>query len=185
METGRSGDRDRPAVDRSSRATSGSVAVEFALLTPVVLALMAGLIDLCEVLAVQRKVVEIAYTVSDLVAQEETISTTDVNAILAGASAIIRPYDAGNLVITVAAITPGSSADTVTWALALNATAPSAGSTSTVTIPSAIKESGVEIIAAEVTYTFYPVFSDLFGSAIHFDRRHLSRPRKSDSVALE
>lgn len=162
-----------------------AVAVEFAMLAPIILAMLAGLYDLCQILTVQRRVIEICYTVSDLVAQSKTITSTEVEAILAGAETMMRPYDTDSLAITVSDVTVSDSTATVVWALAVGTTAPSAGDTSTATIPSSIVESGVEIIVAQVTYNFTPLFSDLFGTALTFDRQHLSRPRKSSTVTLD
>jgi len=164
---------------------SGVAAVEFALLVPVMLVCLAGMVDLGQALSVSRKVDQIAATVSDLVAQEATISTSDVTSILTGASAILLPYDTSGLVITVSAVTIGTSSNTVVWALQSSGTAPTAGSVTTAVIPSAITESGVQIIVAQVSYSYAPSFSSLFGGSYDFSHQHLSRPRESSTVALE
>ena len=73
---------------RFAAARGGVAAVEFALLVPVVLAMMAAAVDLTQAISIKRKLVEIAYTASDLVAQRSDLTAADVSSILTGSSAI-------------------------------------------------------------------------------------------------
>ncbi|WP_237154054.1 TadE/TadG family type IV pilus assembly protein [Oryzibacter oryziterrae] len=162
----------------------GVAATEFALIIPVVIVLMAGLIDVAQALAVNRKLVEISSSVADLVAQRSDISTSDVNAILQGAQAILLPYNTSGLKIIVSVVHVDTQ-NKVVWAAASGATAPVANSVSTATIPSDMAVNGVDVVAAQVQYTFSPTFSNLFGQSVNFNEQELARPRQGTTVTLK
>jgi Flp pilus assembly protein TadG len=170
---------------RFAAARGGVAAVEFALLVPVVLAMMAAAVDLTQAISIKRKLVEIAYTASDLVAQRSALTAADVSSILTGSSAILLPNSTTNLDIVLSALNISGSKNIVAWASAVGTTAPAAGSTLTsVTVPSDIVVSGVQIIAAQVSYTYQPPFSGLFGSTVSLSTVNLARPRTSKTVTL-
>lgn len=182
-----------PLKTTGARARSGSflqnsraaAAVEFALLLPVALIIMAGIVDITQALAVKRKMVEIAFTVSDLVAQRSSISSSDVNSILTGASAIMLPHDTSKLKIVLSVLNISSSGNKVAWASATGTTAPTSGSVSSLTVPASIVVSGVQIVGAQVSYTFTPTFTGLFGESFAFNTQELARPRTSSTITLK
>jgi Flp pilus assembly protein TadG len=166
------------------RDASGVAATEFALIIPVVIVMMAGLIDVAQALAVNRKLVEISSSVADLVAQRSNITSSDVTAILKGSQAILLPYSTTGLKIVVSVVTVGTQ-NTVVWASASGTTAPTAGSVTTATIPSEMTVSGVDVVVAQVQYTFSPTFSTLFGQSFNFNDQELARPRQGTTVTRD
>jgi Flp pilus assembly protein TadG len=170
---------------RFFREERAIAAVEFALLSPVALALMAGAVDLTQALAVKRKLIEIAYTVSDLVAQRSEITQADVNSILTGSAAILLPYDTANLDIVLAVLDITNGKNIVNWSAASGTTAPAKGSElKTVTVPAKIVISGVQVVSAQVSYNYKPPFSSLFGTSLGMDSSELSRPRGTKVISL-
>jgi Flp pilus assembly protein TadG len=147
-------------VRRFRHARDGVSAVEFALILPIMLLLYAGSVELSEALAVDRKANRVASTISDLVAQKSNVSSTDMTNIFNASSAIMEPYPTATLLkmqLIVVDIT--SSAQTVNWSQARNASTYAKGVASPITVPSSIAVTGTQVVIAKVTYTFTSPFS--------------------------
>ncbi|MBB3610372.1 TadE/TadG family type IV pilus assembly protein [Rhizobium sp. BK602] len=176
---------------RFGRDRSGTSGVEFALILPILLLLIVGTIDLGHALTVSRKIDEIASTTGDMISQQGTWTKTDVAKLLTGASFILQPYDTTGLTITVAVDDISSSGSaTVNWSAAFNTTALTAGTTSTIAVPAAIQETGVQIILTRVQYKLTTPVSALFASVTGsdgytFDRHFFNRPRVGNTVTYK
>ncbi len=77
------------------RAESGLAAIEFALSLPLMVALLLGSSEICMLLIKQEKSERIATTISDLVAQEKTLTTNQLNDILLAAGQEMLPFNFG------------------------------------------------------------------------------------------
>lgn len=93
--------RMRKLLSRFGDDRRGVSAVEFALLAPVMITFYLGCVEISDGVAADRKVSLTAAALANLAAQTTSISTTDMTNILNAASAIIAPYDASKLAITV------------------------------------------------------------------------------------
>lgn len=169
------------------RDARGTSILEFALLLPVLVFILAGIVEFGQTLMVSRKLNIIMTSVADLVAQESTISSSDVTKILTGASTIILPYDSSNLKILVADVNVTSTTQLVAWSGAYNDTALATGAASPTTIPSAIAETGVQMVVVRVKYSFTTPFSSFLSSVTGhsswtFERYFYERPRQGDSI---
>ncbi|WP_028752174.1 TadE/TadG family type IV pilus assembly protein [Rhizobium leucaenae] len=173
------------------RDRSGASGVEFALVLPLLVVLLFGAIDLGHALTVSRKMDEIASTTGDMISQQGTWTKADVAKLLTGASFILQPYDTTGLTITVSVndISSAGSA-TVNWSAALNTTALTSGTASTITIPSQIQETGVQVVLTRVQYTLTTPVSAFFASitgtnGYTFDRHFFNRPRVGDTITYK
>jgi Flp pilus assembly protein TadG len=164
-------------------------AIEFSLLLPFLMLVLAGTFDLDEALTVNRKMRQISSMVADLVAQRSTISASDVTTILAGASTVLAPYDTTNLKILLNVVNITSSAQTIAWSKAYQTTALTTNSTNTNAVPAAIAEAGIQMVAVSVNYSFSTLFSGYLegltgrtgysmGDTIY------ERPRIGDTITL-
>jgi len=174
-----------------SRNGSGASAIEFVLVFPIMIVLLAGTVDLGQALLVNRKMNQIAATLGDMISQKATWKDTDVKAIIAGAASIIEPFDASNLTIQLAVVDINSNlAATVDWAEGYHTTALSKGAASPVDIPSEVASADVQLIAVNATYTLTTPFSSLLESitgmtSYRYSKNYIARPRIQDSVALK
>ena len=86
----------------------GVSAVEFALILPLMLVIYAGCGEVTTALIVDRKVSRAASTISDLVAQQSSVSAAAMNGIFDATTAILEPYDVSlaKVVLVVVDITP-------------------------------------------------------------------------------
>jgi Flp pilus assembly protein TadG len=134
---------------------SGVAAVEFALLLPLMLTMYLGTVEISQAVGVDRKVTLTSRTLADLASQVTSISSTDMSNILNASSAVIAPYDASKLKVTVSQITiDGNNNAKITWSCTKGGTAHSTGSS--VTLPSALNVANTSLIWGEAAYSYKP-----------------------------
>jgi Flp pilus assembly protein TadG len=159
----------------------GVSAVEFAMLLPLMLTLYLGTVEVSQGIAADRKVTLTARTVADLVAQVSTINNNDMTNSLNAASAVIVPFSASNLKVTVSSVKiDGNNNATVDWSDTLNGTARAKGSS--VSLPSALVVANTSLIWAEVQYTYKPTIGYVVSGTLTLKEQIYMRPRVSDSV---
>lgn len=165
------------------RDKRGAAASEFALVLPVSLVLLTGAIIYGDAIAIDRKVTLTTRTVTDLVTQYTSLSTSDLQTLLNAASAIAAPYSVSNMVVTVSEVTTDASGKaTVTWSQSLNGTKRPTGQV--VTLPAAIDTASISYIFGEVQYTYTPAIGyQVTGPITLHDQTYMS-PRLSTSVTL-
>jgi hypothetical protein len=134
-------------------------ATEFALVFPLALILLIGLTDLGEAIAISRKVTMTARTVTDLVARKDASSPpTYVTDAMNAAAAVIAPYSAYNLTVSVSEIhIDGKGRATVEWTRPKIAEL-SSGQNPEVTLPSGLAQPNSYLIWGQVRYRFTPIF---------------------------
>jgi Flp pilus assembly protein TadG len=166
---------------RLVRDRSGVSAVEFALILPVMLTLYIGGVEVSEGLSIDRKVNHVTSTLADLVTQSKSLSDSDVTNIFDASSAVMAPYPAGPLQITVYEIYVDSTgAAKVVWSAARNATAPVVGSA--VTLPASVAQTSTHIVAAVAQYPYTPVIGYVLTGSFTLSSTYYLRPRLSTCV---
>ena len=157
----------------------GVSAVEFALLAPVMITLYFGCVEISDGVAADRKVSLTAAALANLAAQATTISTNDMTNILNAASAIIAPYDAGKLKITVSCLSIDANKNaTVKWSQTRNGAARATGSTYTFDgATSALDVANSQLILAEASYAYTPVVGMVITGTITLSDRMFMSPR--------
>src|SRR5664279_447801 len=120
------------AIRRFGRDRRGVSAVEFAFIAPVMIGLYLGCAEISDGVGADRKVSLTAAALANLTSQATTIATTDMSNIFDASSAIIAPYSANNLKMTVSCLSiDANKVATVKW----SATRNGAAQTGTMTIP--------------------------------------------------
>lgn len=90
---------------RFNRNQYGLAYLEFAIAMPFLLALLLGSVEMSRYILIVQKVEKISVTISDVVAQGSSVSTTQLNSILEAATEVMNPYpfgDRGYVIITSA-----------------------------------------------------------------------------------
>ena len=142
------------AIRRFGRDRRGVSAVEFAFIAPVMIGLYLGCVEISDGVAADRKVSLTAGALANLTAQATTISTTDMTNILDASSAIIAPYIAANLTMTVSCLSIDANKNaTVKWSVTRNGTVKSGS----LTIPAALAVANTQLIYSEVSYAYTPI----------------------------
>ncbi len=154
----------------------GVSAVEFAILAPVMVALYLGMVEVSDGIGADRKVSLIASTLANLTAQYTTISNSDMSNILDASSAIITPYSASNLSMTVTCLNIDANKNvTVKWSVARNAAALSGA----VSIPADLQVPGTQLILAQTTYAYTPTIGYTITGTLNMSDRMYMAPRIS------
>lgn len=173
---------------RFGRSRDGASGIEFALLLPVMLLLLAGLVDLGQGLTVRRKVTQVASTTSEIIAMQGTWTKGSVGTILSGVSSILQPYDVKDLTVLLCVVDVGKNGKaTVNWSAAYGTNPLSAGQNSPVEVPRKLQEKGVQMVVTRVQYKLDTIFSGLFksftgGGAYEYDQHFFIRPRNGDTI---
>ncbi|MFN3658750.1 MAG: TadE/TadG family type IV pilus assembly protein [Pseudolabrys sp.] len=145
------------SVRRLARDRRGVSAVEFALVAPMMIGLYLGCAEIAEGVSADRKTSLAASSVANLTAQVTTISASDMTNILDAASAVIKPYDASKLKITVSCIKIDANKNaSVKWSVTRNGTARSVGTYSFDSGTAALAVANTTIILGEASYDYKP-----------------------------
>ena len=184
------GERFRLARGRIARDERGVSAIEFVLIFPILVGMMAGTVDIGQALTVSRKMNQLVSTLGDMASQQSAWAATDIDAIITGTSTIIEPFGKGALKIDVAILDVDASLKTkVSWARAFNKTALKKGDATPVVIPTNIATSGVQLIAVKATYELTTPFSKLLKpitgvTSYSYEKTYIMRPRNGDTITL-
>jgi Flp pilus assembly protein TadG len=167
---------------RFLRDNRGVSAVEFAIILPVMLVMYLGCNEVGNGVTIARKVTHITSTLSDLVTQSKSISSSDMTNILAAAASIMTPYPNTTLKIKITQYKIDSSSKvTVSWSAALNDTALTTGTVIT-NLPTAVKVASTYLISAEVHYAYTPTIGYVMTGTFDIHDQFYLRPRVSDSI---
>ena len=169
--------------------TRGVAAIEFCMLVPLMLMIFFGTIQVSTGVAVDRKVSLTARTLSDLISQASSVTSTDFNNAFATSLAMLSPYSATPLQSKISQIyiDPTTLVGKVVWSQASNTSAHAYKDV--VSVPAALQVGGTYLILSEVSYNFQPIAS--FDSTAHYvsttfplSDKMFTRPRQSTCVTF-
>jgi Flp pilus assembly protein TadG len=163
------------------RDQKGVSAVEFALLLPVMLTIYLGTVETSQGVAIQRKVTLTAWSVADLASRVTSINNADMTNMLTAASAVIAPFPAGELKVTVSAVSiDANGIAKVAWSDSLHGTKRAVDST--VSLPAALNVPNSQLIWSEVNYNYVPSIGYVLTGALNLFDQIYTRPRLSETV---
>lgn len=169
----------------------GVSAVEFALILPLMLIIYAGCGELTMALVIDRKVSRAASTISDLVAQQSSVSATMMSNIFDATTSILEPYDSSIAKVVVAVVDITSSGQKVSWSKARYDTAATANSAppTALAVPSTIASVGDEVVVGRVTYAFSSPFASVMQSitgsaAYNLNHVFYLKPRQGSTISF-
>jgi Flp pilus assembly protein TadG len=168
-------------IRRFGRDRRGVSAVEFAFIAPVMIGLYLGCVEISDGVAVDRKVSLVAGALANLTAScgssnansgscaNNILSATEMNNILAASSAIIAPYNAANLTMTVSCLSVDANKNvTMKWSTG-------ALQSGSVTIPAALAAVPGTLIYSTVSYAYTPIVGyTITGSLTLSDHMYMS-----------
>jgi Flp pilus assembly protein TadG len=175
---------------RFAKDERGVSAIEFVLIFPLLVTMLAGTVDIGQALTVSRKMNQVVSTLGDMTSQQTAWTTTDIDAIIAGTATIIEPFDKADLKIDLVVLDVNASlAATVNWGRGYNKTALTKNAASPVTIPTNIAQSGVQLIAVKATYSLTTPFSKLLKpitgvTTYNYSKTYIMRPRNGNAITL-
>jgi Flp pilus assembly protein TadG len=171
------------------RDRRGVMAIEFAVIAPVMLVMFFGTVELSSGIAVDRKVTLMARTLSDLTSQNISVTDTQLTNFFNASTSMMWPYPSTptKSTITELWIDPSTSNARVQWS---QGSAPRAQGSSVVIPPNLIgKDSSGKVfpnqylIYSEVSYLYTPAVGYVMGKAgINLSDFTFTRPRQSFCV---
>lgn len=166
------------------RAQSGVAYLEFAITLPFLLALFMGSVDVTRYILIAQKLEKVSTTVSDLVAQYQTMGTTQLNTLILAAGQVMQPYSFGSdgYVIVTSVTKTGTNPPVVNWQYAGGGTwsRPSLIGTqgSIATLPAGFTLNDKDnVIIAEVFYNYSPLIPNSVISGGQIYKLSVYKPR--------
>ncbi|KQT49430.1 hypothetical protein ASG47_03610 [Devosia sp. Leaf420] len=178
---------------RFIRKETGTAAVEFALVVPLMLTLYLGSSEAAALLTADRKVQTVSGAVGDLVARaNKTITSDQMKDYFDAATSIMTPYVTTGLTQTVTAVSVSSTGQTtVLWSVRFadgrySGTVADHPKGQPYTLPAetiAIAK-GQTVIASEARYAYKPLLGLVFTSTFDLNRSALFMPRFGGRIDL-
>lgn len=172
--------RRRGLLYRLTGDERGVSAVEFALLAPVMIAFYFGMAEFCQGYMAQKRMGHVSAMVADLVAQEETVATTNLDDIFQIGGLIMKPFSTTALQQRVSAVTQTGGVARVTWSRG-SGMAPRTVD-EVITLPAGLVSDGESIIVSEATYDYDSPVDYLMPAVTRFSHIYYLRPRTVDNV---
>ena len=161
---------------RFARARDGIAALEFAVISPIMISLYFGVTELSDALTAGAKTTAVAASAADLVAQDTKICNAEMNDIFSALDAIMFPYPGGNMHIVISSlIDAGNGTVKVAWSDAHNGSPRVVNSV--VPIPSGLVDTGGSVIFAEVNYSYSSPTGKLIYGSIPLNDTFYMRPQ--------
>lgn len=168
---------------RFRRARGGAAALEFALIAPVMLLFYFGTSEVTQLVRADSKVSASADTIGNLVTRLKTVDDTAFTNIFDIASAVMNPFDPGDLQIVVTAVrVDDKGKGTVHWSHANHGQGLKAGDP--FTVPDDLKtHTSSYFVMSTTSYPYRPAIRWV-GSAASITLTHsnIFRPRKSNEI---
>lgn len=165
---------------RFGRDERGVSAVEFALLAPVLIAFYFGMAEFCQGFMAQKRMGHVSAMVADLVAQEESVSTANIDDIFDIGGLIMKPFATSGLKQRVSSVTRTSGVARVDWSRGDGMTARAVNST--ITLPTDLIANGESVIVSEATYDYDSPVDYFMPGITRFSHIYYLRPRTVDKT---
>jgi Flp pilus assembly protein TadG len=181
----------KPRLRAFHREAHGLAAVEFALVLPVMIALLFGMAELSRAIFCRTAISQIASTVADLIAQENSVDAADFTNVYNAANVILYPYypDVSTqkpaIRITSVIYDPNKAdgtSGTVDWtcnqpgSLALSPATLSKGDS--VSFGKPLLSSGGSVLMVEVAYNYNPPTTQELVGGLKFSDKFYTKPRR-------
>jgi Flp pilus assembly protein TadG len=163
------------------RQDGGVVATEFALILPVLLLVLMGVIELTNALQAERKLLNATQTVADLIGQKTDLTTAQLDDIYLAANLTLAPLSTLGYTIGVSSVRFDdlTGDPVVDWSGTYN------GGTVTEPLVKAVGrgEPGASIIIVSSTYLYRPLIKLIIPVDLTLKETSYVRPRKVSYVA--
>ena len=169
----------------------GAALIELAFAVPVLTLVLLGCFEATRYVLLHQKLDRAASTTADLVAQQDGITTAQLDDLFEAATRVMEPYDLGanGRIIVSSVYRPDAAAATVAWqrltVAGIAATSEVGGEGATATLPAGFTvDAGENVIVAEVFYNYTPFFLNTVFEASLVSHNAFNRPRISNLTQI-
>ncbi len=168
----------------------GSVAIESAIIFPVLVLIFLGMVEMCQAFTVKRRVQNVANSTADLVAQSQTVTTSDLNDIASIGAQLMLPFSSTGLTLTITSVAEDTQSKvTVQWSCSWSSLSSSADCTAIGSaytgLPSGLLNPGQSVIIGRVAYPYTPSIGEFLTGGLTFTASSYYRPRLAASVVKQ
>ncbi|MBV8751678.1 MAG: pilus assembly protein [Hyphomicrobiales bacterium] len=159
-------------------STRAAIAIEFALVLPMLVLLLLATIDAGRAIAIYMKVRAAAYALDAMTAQYPSVQDDDLQLISGGAAKVLAPYPSGPTGLRISQVEITTAGPKVAWSFALNMTPYVYNTSNNIQVPTKLggtttpnnacdpttytagnaPPKGCYLSLAEVQYTYTPLF---------------------------
>ena len=164
-----------PLLVRLSRDGSGVAATEFALILPLMVLMLVGMVEVFGLVQAYGKALSAAQVVSDLTSRADSQTTGSMNAIVTGAQRVLDPLPSGadRLGVRVASVGISSAGQpTLLWSYSWGGGAPAIDVNDAV----GLAGKGESVVMVTLRYVHPPILQAILGS-LSMNHNVVSRPR--------
>ena len=177
------------------RKRGGTAAAEFAFAVPAMLVMFMGVFEVSQALIVYMKVIDVADTISDLVAQQKQVAESDIDNYYIAGQLVMTPSAGSGLGLAVASVIfaapnpppPGCTTGSpcVAWQVTRGG-AVAMTNAAAIAAATGLGDTGAgsqdRVILAQASYTYNSALSYLIQKAISMSATVFSRPRVVFSI---
>ncbi len=165
---------------RLGRDERGVSAVEFAMLAPVLIGFYFGMAEFCQGFMAQKRMGHVTSMVADLVAQEDSVTTTNLDDIFDIGGLIMKPFPMSQLNLRVSSVTRTDGVAKVDWSRGDGMVARAVNST--ITLPDNLIVDGQSVVVSEATYDYNSPVDYFMPGITRFSQIYYLRPRTVDKT---
>ena len=170
----------RGLFSRLGRDERGVSAVEFAMLAPVLIGFYFGMAEFCQGYMAQKRMGHVTSMIADLVAQEDSVGTANLDDIFDLGGLIMKPFNASGLKQRVSSVTRTGGVARVDWSRADGMVARAVNST--ITLPDNLIVDGQSVVVSEATYDYDSPVDYFMPGITRFSQTYYLRPRTVDKT---
>ncbi len=153
----------------------GVAAVEFALIAPVMIVMLTGIIEISNFMAAQRRAVEAAHVCADLISQESDVSDSDLSDIVSASRYVMTPFDDSDLKVGVSSVRfdDSTGAAYVDWTYSHN----SGSVDDATTLADGLGDAGESVIIVSAEYDYTPLLNAIISGTYTISETGYAKPR--------
>ncbi len=165
----------------AARDRAGAVAIEFALIVPLLLTLCLGLFEASEAVRADMKVRSAAQTLAQLVASQASINASTMSSFCAAAQLVMAPYATAPLQTAVASVSNTGGTAAIDWQDTTCGGGTVPGNAVTLAT-SMVPNAGDSVIVVQATYTYTGPVVYVLPGTIDMSQIAYARPRSNTTV---
>jgi Flp pilus assembly protein TadG len=168
----------------------GAAAIEAAIILPLLVMIFAGMVEMSQAFTVKRRVYTVASAAADLVAQSQTVTTSDLNDIASIGTQLMLPFSSTGLTLTITSVAENSQSKiTVQWSCSWSNLSSSAnctaGGAAYTGLPSGLLNPGQSVIIGQTSYPYKPAIGEFLTGGLTFTASSYFRPRLAAAVVKQ
>lgn len=162
----------------------GLAAVEFAILLPVMMLLLCGVVEMTNLFTVDRKVVAATQSCADLVAQEKIVDPTKLDEIARAVQLTLDPSPSSNVSFRVSSVVfdQVTGAPRIDWQRVVGGFNGSGRPSPTVSA-AGLGLPGESVIIVDLAYSYTPIFENVLPQTFAINELAAARPRRVRVIA--